>query len=240
MRASEATFLAIDWEMKFGAAFGAVDDHGEPERSIACYDGRIFAFEGGLRRRVGRVSARRCLLGEASPALVLTADPELAAYRALFTRAGRFLDRITRRRGDLLVLDRLGLVSDYRGRGLGLTVIREVTRQLGSGCAVAALIPSPMSYEHVTGQFTRIRDDVAAAQARATLSKARLQDDRHGAALRPRPNHEASRAAERFLTRRGGRPAAGPDATQQLHRRLASRRAFCALNGVPAIVYGNV
>ena len=165
MLAMERTYLDIDWEMKFGAPFCGADPADQPERHVAHYEGRIFAIEGdGVRRRVGRVAARRCLLGQAPPEPLLGADMEFVTYGVLFARRGRFRERVARRRGDLLILDRLGLIAEYRGRDLGLVVIREATRQLGSGCAVVALIPSAMNYDHVTGQFTRARDEVAAGK----------------------------------------------------------------------------
>jgi hypothetical protein len=100
------------------------------------------------------ISARRCLLGEGFPFVVLDAEMELAAYCALFARSGCFLERVAQTPGDLLVLDRLGLISEYRRGDLGLTIIRETTRELGSACAAVALMPTALNYEHATGQFT--------------------------------------------------------------------------------------
>jgi hypothetical protein len=113
-----------------------------------------------VRRHVGHIFARRCLLGEASPFVVLDAEMELASYCALFARTGCFLERVAEMPGDLLVLDRLGLISDYRGRDLGLTIIRETIRELGSACAAVALMPTALNYEHATGQFTRSNDAI--------------------------------------------------------------------------------
>jgi GNAT superfamily N-acetyltransferase len=161
MLTDELTYLDIEWEMKLGGGLcrEGIDD--EPESYVACYEGRIFANEDDdLRRHIGHVSARRCLLGEASPFLVLDAEMELETYCALFARSGWFLERVAQMPGDLLVLDRLGLISEYRGRDLGLTIIREVTRELGSGCAVVALIPAALNYEHATGRFTRANDTI--------------------------------------------------------------------------------
>ena len=131
----------------------------EPERHVAHYEGRVFAIErGGVRRRVGRIAVRRCLLGKVSARVLLGADLELVTYGALFGRGGRLLDPVARKPGDLLVLDRLGLIPEYRGSDLGLEIIREATRQVGPGCAVVALIPAAMNYDHVTGAFTRATD----------------------------------------------------------------------------------
>jgi hypothetical protein len=61
--------------------------------------------------------------------------------------------------GDLLVLDRLGLREAWRGRGLGLAIIAEAVRQIGSGCAVIAMIPCALKYNAEQSKFVVASDD---------------------------------------------------------------------------------
>jgi len=60
--------------------------------------------------------------------------------------------------GDLLVLDRLGLREDHRGHGLGLAVIVETVRQIGSSCAVIAMMPCALRYDATDSTFEVINE----------------------------------------------------------------------------------
>jgi hypothetical protein len=89
---------------------------------------------------------------------VLDAEMELDTHVKLFTANGSYRRRVADMPGDLLVLDRLGLVPEYRGRDLGLVILLETIRELGSGCAVAAMIPCALAYDHTGATFTRLDD----------------------------------------------------------------------------------
>jgi GNAT superfamily N-acetyltransferase len=157
----ETTYLELEWAMRFQGGFSPDGPDDEPDAHIACYSGRIIAIEDDeVRRDIGRMSARRCLVGGADPYFVLDAEAELNTYCRLFKADGWFLDRVAEISGDLLVLDRLGLVPEYRRRGLGLTIIREAIRELGSGCAAVAMIPAALDYDHAIGTFTPTEDAV--------------------------------------------------------------------------------
>lgn len=155
----EDPYLRIEWTMQFMDGFWPDGGGREPDSYVASYEGRIIAIEDDEERRpIGRIHARRCLLAEASPFFVLDAEMELDTYVELFTADGWFRKRVADMPGDLLVLDRLGLAPEYRGRDLGLAILLETIRELGSGCAVVAMIPFALAYDHTAGTFTPIDD----------------------------------------------------------------------------------
>ena len=50
---------------------------------------------------------------------------------------------------NLLILDRLEMLPQYRGRGLGLSVLRHMISRFSSGAALVAMKPFPLQFEVV-------------------------------------------------------------------------------------------
>jgi GNAT superfamily N-acetyltransferase len=49
--------------------------------------------------------------------------------------------------GNLLILDRLEVLPQYRGQGIGLTVLRHMIARFSSGAALVAMKPFPLQFE---------------------------------------------------------------------------------------------
>lgn len=48
---------------------------------------------------------------------------------------------------DILIIDKVEILPDYRGKSIGLKAVRRTMEFLGSGCAVTALHPHPIQYD---------------------------------------------------------------------------------------------
>jgi hypothetical protein len=48
---------------------------------------------------------------------------------------------------NILILDRLEILSDYRGEELGLRFIKAAVRRYGIGCRLVAIKPYPLQHE---------------------------------------------------------------------------------------------
>jgi GNAT superfamily N-acetyltransferase len=75
-------------------------------------------------------------------------------YRALFGRdAPDFSSRVRKLVDDeiwgsnVLILDRLELLPEYRGKGLGLNLMRHLIKRFGYGAAIVAIKPFPLQFE---------------------------------------------------------------------------------------------
>jgi len=89
---------------------------------------------------------------------LLDSDSESADYCPIIRRSGfsSFLARkldLVGTCGDLLIIDKIALFPDFRGRGLGKIAIEKIIQCFGDKAAVVALIPVPL-------QFSGRREDV--------------------------------------------------------------------------------
>ncbi len=77
-------------------------------------------------------------------------------YSALYdARSGGFKESVRNLFGDevfyinLLILDRLEILPEYRGKSLGLACLYRCVQQYGHGCGLAALKPFPLQFEAI-------------------------------------------------------------------------------------------
>lgn len=75
-------------------------------------------------------------------------------YEPIFgSNAPEFSDRLTKLLhhdvlgSNLLILDRLEILPEYRGKELGLSVMRHMMRRFSAGAAVVAIKPYPLQFE---------------------------------------------------------------------------------------------
>ena len=70
-----------------------------------------------------------------------------AYYEALNSPAAREMLGAKAMRGNVLILDYLALRTQYRGRGLGLRVMRQLMVRFGAGAEVIAIRPTPLQFD---------------------------------------------------------------------------------------------
>ena len=144
--------IEVDYSLKLGA-FAC-----EPEDFLNSYDGRIIDADTGLL--VGRIRAIVACIDEAfnhnmSLIDVLDGSSHTEPYMSLYAVDGggytadvqRMLrDADMRLSFDLLVLDRLEILPQYRGQRLGLAALDMTIRTLGRHCTLAALTALPLQF----------------------------------------------------------------------------------------------
>lgn len=85
------------------------------------------------------VDAHSHLLLDAMQAII---DVETSEYRETIDE----MSKQTLVNTDVLVLDLVAILPDYRGRGLGLVASQRVLDLYGSGCGVAVTLPCPLQH----------------------------------------------------------------------------------------------
>ena len=106
---------------------------------------------------------------------VLDTEAWLAHYMVLFSDyAGEFSKPVLKLLGEdvvfsnnILILDRLEILPDYRGEELGLRFIKAAVRRYGIGCRLVAIKPYPLQHESTD----RERDEWRQQMALNALSK---------------------------------------------------------------------
>jgi hypothetical protein len=94
---------------------------------------------------------------------------------------------------NMLILDRLEILPEFRRQRLGLRYIRTAMKRFGSGCRIAALKPFPL-------QFERTLDDLDLGW------RARMNLD-----LLPRETRSAKTTLKEYYSREGFIPVGGTD-----------------------------
>jgi hypothetical protein len=100
---------------------------------------------------------------------VLDTEAWLAHYMALFSDyAGEFSKPVMKLLGEdvvfsnnILILDRLEILPDYRGEELGLRFIKAAVRRYGIGCRLVAIKPYPLQHESTDRERDEWREQMA-------------------------------------------------------------------------------
>jgi GNAT superfamily N-acetyltransferase len=114
---------------------------------------------------IGEIEAMRLLLAEAeiepgglADVFDRYSDDLLAYYEPL--RDARVFDDLF---GDILIIDRIRIVPEWRGRGIGLAAIAIAIEELGRFCGLVAITPAPTE--------PRGMSDVERASGRRALAR---------------------------------------------------------------------
>jgi len=60
---------------------------------------------------------------------------------------------------NFLLIHRMEIEPEYRGKGVGLVVLLKVIKKWGRGCALAVIKPFPLQYEDTEGREKELRRD---------------------------------------------------------------------------------
>lgn len=152
-------FIVMSW-----IAESCVFESGEPDDFMYETSGDLLsADDDDGRSLVGRfriyyVDVERAI-NEGMPVLDVfdTHFHTVGYYEALFGEdSPEFSDRVRKLLKDdvfgsnVLILDRLEILPQYRGRALGLRVMQHMMKRFGAGTAVVAIKPFPLQFETET------------------------------------------------------------------------------------------
>jgi hypothetical protein len=96
---------------------------------------------------------------------------------------------------NMLILDRLEILPEFRGQRLGLRYMRTVIRRFGLGCRIAAIKPFPLQFEP---QPTRGNSDL---QWHARMNTKSLTRGKRAATIK----------LKEYYSREGFKPVRGTD-----------------------------
>jgi len=85
--------------------------------------------------------------------------------------------------GNVLILDRLELLPEFRGHNLGLIVMRRLIERFGAGTSITAIKPFPLQQEYTDVQTNEWRQKMKFDQLDKNLSRATAKLKRHYAKL---------------------------------------------------------
>lgn len=140
---------------EFTSIFSSNDDF---RGLITEINGQIFIAEGNERQLIGKTRSYYCNFGrglgmdysavtmlnqrkQTKPFKVLI-EPEFNIVREdLGYVCGDFVPM------DLLIIDRIEILPDFRGRGIGLYILNEMLYLQGKGAELAAINPTPLQFE---------------------------------------------------------------------------------------------
>lgn len=145
-------------EYDFGLKLNCILDRTiEPDDAITTYSGGIFLCGEGPERLIGQLGARVVDLDLSEDHVfdVLDCvDQVTADHLVLFRSDGQLTPAVTRLLDEpenastnLLLIDRLEVLPEARGRGLTPLVLDLLTRKLGRHCRIAVLKPFPLQHE---------------------------------------------------------------------------------------------
>lgn len=134
----------------------------EPSRVVRKIDGIVFDYaEGSEREReLGKVRAFQLLVGLARErqesiydAMDSISDDTAECYAAVFDEDSAEWNSVVRELysdgpmgSDLLLIDRIDLKDEHRGKGIGVKVVREVIDTFGLHCGLVVCKPFPLQY----------------------------------------------------------------------------------------------
>lgn len=159
---SDDRFIILSWSTE-----SPIFEPAEPDELLYEASGNIHALDVNERRSlVGKfrtyyVDAERAINGHVSIFDVFdTYSHTVGYFEALFGRNfPEFSNRVTKLfdfdvfGNNVLILDRIELLPKYRGKGLGLKIMRHMMRRFGAGAGIVAIKPFPLQFEHeVSGE----------------------------------------------------------------------------------------
>lgn len=140
-----------------------VYEYGEPEDYIYTTSGELIRANDDSEALAGKftlhyVDVDRAMDEKMSIFDVFDAYSHTFEYHdALFgANSPDFSDRLTKTLkheafgGNVLILDRLEILPEYRGRGLGLSVMRRLIKRFSGGAAIVVMKPYPLQFESET------------------------------------------------------------------------------------------
>lgn len=158
-----------------------VDDE-EPSRYVKFIEGKVCKFvEMGEDAEIGQfsvivVDVARAISDEDSVLDVFDTSQKTIDYLDLYRRGCGYMfkDKVVRAmksydkwEPNMLILDRLELLPEHRGQGLGLRVLRWLELQFSMGCGIVAMKPFPLQFEG--GPPAEKKDDENFIRARLDL-----------------------------------------------------------------------
>ena len=155
----------IDFEVRLS------DSGDDAEDSILRYRGKIRVLdEVDNETFAGRIDASVIDVdsGTSSYHAILDVTADFAQYTPLISREGDDFSKAVYRASkldglsspNLLILEELEILPDFRGQALGLQVIDRVTRRLGSGCGITAMLPHPLQAHAKVHDSSRFNQDM--------------------------------------------------------------------------------
>ncbi len=139
------------------------DENTEPDRFIHRYKGKIIDCDDNEERKAGKFSARvidvRGAMFDGYDIFEVfdTDSAAMSYFRGLYEYGTEDFNEKTREvafGGDypwnpnILILDRLVIYPEFRGKGLGLHAIRALIQRLRQGVGLVAVNPFPLQFEH--------------------------------------------------------------------------------------------
>jgi GNAT superfamily N-acetyltransferase len=146
-----------------------LEPDGEPSASVMYFMGHIQLIDpntGEARGMVGQVEFAIADLREEGPAWVLDGDADDYAFNILFDDEGSLKKEARRALGaqgdsveveQLLILHRLKILPEARGRKLGAMVVSRIINKFGVGCDLIAMVCRPLQLNghRDAGEFGR-------------------------------------------------------------------------------------
>lgn len=155
------------------------------EGAIICYDGETDdeSLAGKVRMYYANVEGAEYDGESRYFVFDSESDDTERYYSVLFNKTGAFKESVlkaTESDGlfrNVLIIDRLEILPEYRGKGLGLTCLYRCVKQYGHGCSVVAIYPFPLQFgivDHVDSDKQwqeRMRFDQFSDNENASLKK---------------------------------------------------------------------
>jgi len=131
----------------------------EPSRYVKEIEGIVWVYRGSRKHRAGRfsifiINVELALANDESVFDIFDHTATTLDYLALYGDDCEYSPEVTkalpggeRWSPNILILDRLELLPKYRGRGMGLQVLRCLQEQFSMGCGLVAMKPFPLQFE---------------------------------------------------------------------------------------------
>lgn len=150
--------MAYDYVMvELGLSSGVTDE--EPTQYIKEFEGTVYAYSRDRKTRAGRITffiidVELAITEEESAFEVFDSRSATLTYWELYKDDLEYSDAVQAvidfedfASPNLLILDRIEINPRYRGQGIGLDVLRWITRQFSLGCGLVAMKPFPLQFE---------------------------------------------------------------------------------------------
>lgn len=136
-----------------------VVDDDEPSRYIKRLEGHVLLNFASTRKRIGRfkivVIDVELAVNDRYPVFdIFDYEAATLGYWSLYKSDLEFKKKVVnvlpggdRWQPNILILDRLEIFPKYRGKGVGLRVLRCLQRHYSSSCGIVAMKPFPLQFE---------------------------------------------------------------------------------------------